>query len=155
MRGKVFVLGGPNSRINKSLLSTKAERDLGSWLRRWPERVPEGHMTVARRFIAGFGITWGCVSEGRPNTAGAINPKHIQSQTVRKLAGVFLGVINRGEGISAISSLNLDEASVVHALPHAFGQSAGGKKEQRQINEMIRHNFHIHYNRNNLITDRS
>ena len=51
--------------------------------------------------------------------------------------GVFLvrrpntaGAINSGEGISAISSLNLNEASVVHALPHAFGQSAGGKRSK-------------------------
>ena len=51
-------------RVNKSLFSAKAERDLGSWPR--PERVPEGHMTVARRFIAGSGSTSGPCPGGTP-----------------------------------------------------------------------------------------
>jgi hypothetical protein len=32
-------------------------------------------MTVARRFIAGSGTIWGCVPEGRPNTAARSIPK--------------------------------------------------------------------------------
>jgi hypothetical protein len=32
---------------------------------RRPERVPEEQITVARRFIAGSGATWGCLREGR------------------------------------------------------------------------------------------
>jgi hypothetical protein len=40
----------------------------------WNNRVPEGHMTVARRLIAGSGTTWACVPGGRPNT-GARPPR--------------------------------------------------------------------------------
>jgi hypothetical protein len=32
-------------------------------------------MIVARRFIAGFGTTWGRVPEGRPNTAARSTQK--------------------------------------------------------------------------------
>jgi hypothetical protein len=32
-------------------------------------------MRVARRFIAGFGTTWGRVPEGRPNTVARSIPK--------------------------------------------------------------------------------
>jgi hypothetical protein len=81
--------------------------------------------------------------------------KHIQSQIVRQPAGVFLGAINSGEGISAISSLNLDEASAVHALPHALAIRWWKKGAKANKPETICHNYHIYYNINNHGSDRS
>jgi hypothetical protein len=69
-----------SSVVNKSFFLLKLGKTLGSWPLHRPKRVPEGHTTVARRFIAGSETTWGLRPGGTPEYRRAINPEDIVLQ---------------------------------------------------------------------------